>query len=595
MKHIIRWPGLIAFVVVMGLIIGGSWLFANTLVKSLIESQGTALVGAKVDVGDVQLSLIPAGIVISRLDVANADKPMQNVVSIAHISAQFDLLKALMGQLIIDDASVEGIQFGTARRTSGAVVKKVSPPEPPAEPSFVSEQLASLKSELPDSKELLAREPLMLDQRSEALEKNYQEKKAVWDQLQNQLPDNSKINNYEQRLKAITDSKIKSLADFQQKETELKQLKKDIKADRDLIKQARDHLQLSQQQFSEQLGALKDAPAEDRDRILSKYTFDESGLVNMSGLLFGEQIHQYLETALSWYQKVEPYLASEEKAETVRHERAEGRFVRFAENNPMPDFLIKNMAASAVLPAGKVSVALNNITHQQAVINRPTTLVAMSEVLNNLKRLDVNAVFDYRQKDNGHSTADFKLDDLLINNFKVVGGSDFPLVLESASSDMQGQLQLVDGSLHGTLHGSFSQTQFRAQADSGLLKRLAQAFAGIDQFSLDVTLGGSLRKPDIHISSDIDKLLKASMEQQLKEEIAAFRQQLEQELGEQLNKALKKVDIDGFADSEQSLDDKLKNLDNMLEAKLDDYVDQQKDEAKDKAKDKLKGKLKGLF
>src|SRR5690554_3384884 len=183
MNKVIRWPGLIAFVVIVALIGGGTYLFANSLLKSLIESQGTNLAGAKVDVGRVELSLSPAGVVIYQLDITDAEQPMQNVVSIDSISAQFNLLKAFMGQAIIHDASVNGMRFATPRKTSGAIVKKPKPKEK-TEPSFVQKQLASLGKELPDAKELLEREPLLVDERQKVITESYDANQAAWEKLE---------------------------------------------------------------------------------------------------------------------------------------------------------------------------------------------------------------------------------------------------------------------------------------------------------------------------------------------------------------------------------------------------------------------------
>ncbi len=594
MNKVIRWPGFIAFVVIVGLIGGGTYLFANSLLKSLIESQGTNLAGAKVDVGRVELSLSPAGVIIHQLDITDAEQPMQNLVSIDSISAQFNLLKAFMGQLIIHDASVNGMRFSTPRQISGAIVKKPKPKKVKAEPSFVEKQLTSLGKELPDAKGLLEREPLLMDERQKILNASYDAKQQAWEKLEPQLPNEKKIKEYEQRIKAITEGKIASLEDFKQAEDALKQLKNDIRQDKETLEQAKTQLKDSSKELSQQLRDLKDAPKEDRDRILSTYTFDQGGLVNMSGLLFGETIRDNLETALHWYERIAPYLASEDKVKEVKKERTKGRFVRFQEEKPYPDFLIENMAASAVLEAGAISAQARDITHQQAVQNRPTTLHVHSEVLRDVKRFDAKAVFDYRGK-KGHSTADFLVDEVDISDFRVSGGNDFPLTLQTAKSDMQGQLRLEDSKLSGQLHADFAKASFLTKEGKGLLALLSQAFADIHQFDLDVALGGSLRNPDISIRSDIDKQLKDSLETQVKAQVDEFRQEIEQQLAARLDAYLQEYDIQGFADNEQSLEGKINGLDALLKAKLDDFKDQQKQEVKTKGKEKLKKELKGLF
>lgn len=591
MNKVIRWPGLIAFAVVMGLIFGSVYFFANSLVKSLIESQGSDLVGAKVDVREVKLSLSPAGVVIRGLDVADADEPMSNIVSIDSIHAQFDLLKAFMGQLIIKDASVNGMEFGTARKTSGAIVKKPKP-EKPKEPSFVGEQIDLLTARLPDGKEALAREPLLIDERHKALEKSAAEKEQRWKQLEEAIPNNDKLAEYQKRIADLQKQKPKTPADLKALNDELKKIKNDIQNDKKTLQEAKEFISVAAKELSADLKALKDAPKEDRDRLLSKYTLDESGLANLSGLLFGADIQEKIETALYWYEKVAPFLESEDKEEEEKPQRATGRFVLFPEANPYPSFLIENLAASARLEMGELSATAKDITHEQHVQNRPTTLHVGSEVIRNVKRLDMNAVFDYRVKKQGKSVADFIFEQVAINDYKISSSSQMPLALEHAMAEMNGKLRFENNRLSGQLHSDFQQAKFATAEGKGLMLYLNQAFAEINRFNLEVGVAGSLKSPKLTIRSDIDKQLKNSVDRQLKQEIERFKQDIEQQLSQRLDEALAKLDLPGFDDEEKSLQEKLNNLDDMLKAKLDDFVDQQKQEAKDKAKDKAKDALK---
>lgn len=601
MGKFIRWPGLIAFVVVLGLLVGTTWLFANPLVKRLIESQGTALAGAKVEVGKVKLSLHPAGLVISQLDITASDNPMQNAVSIDKITAHFDLVKAFMGQLLIYDAQLEGVEFDTPRTTSGALRKQAPQPvqpAPPQQPSLAQQQLAKLNNQLPKANELLEREPLVTDERKNTLEHSYKTKHAAWQQLQQQLPDTNKLAHYEQQLKKITTTEINSLADLQRLEQELQQLKQAIRSDRDLLQQAKDQLQAAGQELADQLQQLKAAPKEDRDRILSKYTLDESGLVNMSGLIFGEEVSSKLATALLWYGRLAPYLASaspqDTQPEATQRQRSTGRFVRFAEFSPRPDFLLERLGATARLAAGELSIQAQDITHQQDVINRPTRLQITSTLLHNLENLDVQAVMDYRSNA-GYSRADFNLQRLKIQDFHISGSSDFPLSLRKAQGDLTGYLHLDSSQINGNLEGEFTQASFQTATASGLLGLLSQAFASLNQFDLQVKLSGNLNQPQFSLKSNLDNKLKDSVEQQVKAQIAALRHDLEQQLSQRLNSYLQEFNLAEFSANEKSLNEQLTSLDTLLEAKLDDFKEQKKQQVQDKAKDSLKQELRRLF
>ena len=589
MNRFIRWPGLIAFVVIMAVIVGGALLFANPLIKSGIERAGTAMVGARVDVGSVELSLSPAGLVIRDMDVTDADQPMQNAVSVERISFQFDLLKAFMGQLVIDEMDVSGMRFATPRQTSGAIERKPKPvKEKPQEPSFVSRQLQGLAGELPDSRELLAREPLLVDERKKNLDQDYSARKAAWEQMQQQLPDQGKIDEYERRLKAITDSNINSVAEFQEKKQALEQLQKDIRTDRNLMRESRDYLRESQSELGTQLDGLRRAPGEDRDRITEKYSFDQGGLANMSGLLFGEQIQYYLEQALYWYARAEPYISSDDaEGKPARPERDRGRFILFEEEDPTPVFLIRLANVSAHLPAGRVSATLRDVTHQQQVINRPTTLHVSSEVLNNVRELDVQAVFDYRGINN-HSTAEFTVREMTVSDLRISGGNDFPLVMEKARADFNGQLRLAERRLSGHMHGDFSEVDFVSGGSSSIAREMGAAFAGIDRFDLDAGLAGSLRRPDISIRSDIDQQLQRALRDRLEARKQQLRHDLDQQLNARLERYLEQYDLESLEQAEQQLNEKIASMDAMLREQLTDFEEQQKQELRDRSRNEIR-------
>ncbi|MCH7616157.1 MAG: AsmA family protein [Nitrospinae bacterium] len=117
----IRWWGLGIFVVLVAAI-GLLWLLVvDGLVKAKIEEEGTAAVGAKVELDAADLTLFPTGLTLTRLQVTNPDEPMTNLVEIARLTMNLDGLQLLGRKVIIDEMQVDGVQFGTARATSGAI------------------------------------------------------------------------------------------------------------------------------------------------------------------------------------------------------------------------------------------------------------------------------------------------------------------------------------------------------------------------------------------------------------------------------------------------------------------------------------------
>lgn len=119
--RLIRWKALIPLSIVLAAAAGLWWLFLDRAIERAIEAAGAEIVGAKVDVGSAHLSLRRGSLRIQRLEVANPDRPMTNLVAIGEIAAQVRLLPLLEKKLVVDTAAIRGVRFGTPRRSSGAL------------------------------------------------------------------------------------------------------------------------------------------------------------------------------------------------------------------------------------------------------------------------------------------------------------------------------------------------------------------------------------------------------------------------------------------------------------------------------------------
>ena len=128
----------------------------DSLVERGIETIGTKLVGATVELGAADVSFFPLGIELKRLEVTNPDEPMRNAVEAARIAFGMEALQLLRRKVIIDEMTVDGVRFNTERKTSGAIVKQAEQKKPETAASSFS--LPAL--DLPSARDILAKEDL---------------------------------------------------------------------------------------------------------------------------------------------------------------------------------------------------------------------------------------------------------------------------------------------------------------------------------------------------------------------------------------------------------------------------------------------------
>jgi hypothetical protein len=129
--------GLIVFVAVA---VAVWWLLVDRLVERGVEAVGSTLVGAKVELGAADVSLVPLGIELRHLEVANPDEPMRNAVEVARIAFGMEALQLLRRKVIIDEMTADGVRFNTERRplgrSSNNPIKGRSPKQRPRRSPF---------------------------------------------------------------------------------------------------------------------------------------------------------------------------------------------------------------------------------------------------------------------------------------------------------------------------------------------------------------------------------------------------------------------------------------------------------------------------
>lgn len=605
----IRWWGLGAFVVVIGGIAAFFMLAASPLIKSAIESFGSDAAGARVEVKSVSLSLAPLGIEVRGMTVANAEKPMENLVEFERAVADLEFGPLFLSKSIISDLSIDKLQFNTPRTTSGALEKLVSNSEGGS--SGKKEEETPVLEQLPSAEELLAREQLKTEAAGKAFQETYKTRKVELDEALEKVPSEADLKQYEADVKAIVSGDLKSLEDFQQRKAKLEALRKRFREDRKAVTEARDVIGETRTEVGERLRDLRDAPGQDLAMLKDKYQLNARGAANLSQLLFGPEVGEWAHEALYWYEKIKPYLASdgeEKAAEEEEPERLNGRYVHFPTSDPWPEFLIRKTGISAITPEGNLAIAGRDLTHQQAVLGRPAQIDIDGQELNQVKALNANLILDHRQSP-GRDTATLDVQDWQVNSADLgVGGTQ----LDSAMAQLQGMAQVSGDQLLSKLDAQFGQAAFTGDGQTLFAKELLSALHSIDQFTVDARATGDLADPEVQLGSDLDARLNAAFSRRLRQQ----QDKLEANLQSKLNARIDEFagpyasELKALNDMDASLTERFAKLEDLASAKLEDYAAQQKRKAeekarakaekekqklKNKAEDELKNSLKKLF
>lgn len=628
MKQWIRWPGLIGFVVVTVLLVAG-WLFAaGPLMKIALEAAGTKAVGAKVDVGSVDLTLSPLGLVIEDIQVTDVESPMANLVSIQRAEADVAFVPLLLGKGIVEEMSLTGVAFDTARTESGAIeisesesdvanAKKMqagdatakAADEKASEDASDDSALAGLDQALPSTDEILAKEPLQTVEQGKAFKQSYDTHKQAIDQTLADVPDAAALSSYEKRLNAILKGKFKSVDDFKQRQKEFNTLKQQFKQDKKAIAAAKKAIAEGKKDINNQWKTLASAPDSDYKILTEKYSLSGQGVSNLSALLFGKEGAEWSEKGLYYYEKISPMLESDsnkesdkasEESDSSAGSGSKGRFVHFKTDRPLPDVWIKKLAFSAQLDDGSVAVTVNNISNQQTVTGLPITLAARGDAIGQAKGVLINGVLDRTGKQ-AKDSFDLSIDRLNASNMDLGMAG---LKLDNSRVNIQANGNILDGQLNAAAKAGFTQSKFSTKDRTVVAKEMNNALARIPNFDVNVSAEGKLNAPKVGFNSDLDDKLQAIFAQVLKDKQKAFKKELKDKLKQKMldyagdrQDLLKELGV-----SEGNMSNLDKKLSSLSRKKLSSFEDQKKKEAKEKAdkkrkelEKKAKDKLKNLF
>ena len=116
-----RMARLVVLGVLVGAVIVFNFAFKDRLVTRGAESLLEGVFEAQAELSGVQFRPFQGEIAFSSLIIADADAPMQNLVELSSGVLRIDSWQLINGHVLIDELTVDGLQFGTPRERSGAL------------------------------------------------------------------------------------------------------------------------------------------------------------------------------------------------------------------------------------------------------------------------------------------------------------------------------------------------------------------------------------------------------------------------------------------------------------------------------------------
>ena len=251
-KSILLW--VVGFFVVLFLVY---FLFANTIIKLVLESKLGESYGAEVNIAEFDHSLFPTTVTLKGIALTNPTKPTHNQVLVGEANADVALAPLLDDEVIVNELNLLDVQFDRERASTGEVYRV-------PERSLSFDEIKSKAQEaVPSVDELLERNPLKTTAAIENAKAAYETYGEGLKTDYGNLPDKSRIDYYKTQVTQLKETNYQDPQALLQAKSAFDQLKEEMSADRARIADFTSKASNAKRELTEAISALKSAPQED--------------------------------------------------------------------------------------------------------------------------------------------------------------------------------------------------------------------------------------------------------------------------------------------------------------------------------------------
>ena len=560
-KSILLW--VVGFFVVLFLVY---FLFANTIIKLVLESKLGESYGAEVNIAEFDHSLFPTTVTLKGIALTNPTKPTHNQVLVGEANADVALAPLLDDEVIVNELNLLDVQFDTERASTGEVYRV-------PERSLSFDEIKSKAQEaVPSVDELLERNPLKTTAAIENAKAAYETYGEGLKTDYGNLPDKSRIDYYKTQVSQLKETNYQDPQALLQAKSAFDQLKEEMSADRARIADFTSKASNAKRELTEAISALKSAPQEDYALLKGVIAGDQAALSQVTYFVFGDKAAEYTEYLMSAMQIVMPLIQGEEKSEAPTE---------------IPSILVKEANVSVLWQNEAITSKWNNITNVHEVFGNPTTF-SIEAAGDLLKSFTSSGEF-WIDSSGVDASQVWSLAGVNMSNVAFSGNDTLDAVLTSALMATTGSMKVTDNTLTGTGDVDLQDLVMEATGSSDVTSAIANALQSLSSLSMTMLLDGTLSNPNFNIKSDLDnKLAQAALSQ-----LTASQQDKLDELNNKLNSMISNeqsllsgelVDVNSMLSAAQGDSEALQAL---LQTQLNSVVEQQKN----KLFDKLKGKF----
>jgi len=607
-----RWKGIIFLVAFIAILYILSLIFTNRLIENKIEDVGSSIVGAKVEIDDLDFSLTGLHIRWTKLQVTDPGNTMENMLETGETDFDFEFIPFLSGKVIVENIKLTGVQTGTDRETDGRIPdsEKIT-----SEDSFIGKTVKSLEEEVASNtidritsvKQNVNVDSILKFLEIESIDKmdnlktDLASKYDTWETKIKQIDIEQDARNIEQKIKSLDVNKAKTINGFQSTMSDIDQINNTIKSIDKTVSELRGDLSSDLKTVAQNLDNVDDWISEDYNRAMAKAKLPELTAENIGKIIFGKKLVNQVNQYLSYVGMARYYSDqfSSDKPEKQDPPRLEGQTIHFSGQNVQPDFWIKNIELSGQSADElKLAGTANHIVSDQKLIGKTTEFKIGGGKKNKIS-MNLLGSLNYLEEIPGESI------ELSYSGFSLAGTqlSDSKFLPDKVArgiGTLKGKLNLKGDTIDGNIKFLGKQLQFDRKPDSkpankfeGIVHSIVSEISAID---FTARIHGKQDNLKFSLDSNLDEIFADRMKNLVGKEIKIAKEKIKKEIDSKIN--THRAELNNYVSSKENyFNNEIKKYEDLVnkEKKLIDDKKKEVEKIFEKEKSNIKDKVKDLF
>jgi len=603
-KRIFKILGIFFLLVIV--IIAGLIIFRIPIADYLIETAGSRIAGAKVEVDGVYLKPFKLHISWERLQFTNNKDTWKNLFETGKCDFELAFKPLFAGKILIEKMQLEDMRFDTDRTSDGAIKQKEGKAEPSKLILALKANLEREKEKIPvfnpdflktkiDVNSLLEEFNFHTPTHADSIKEIAEDRYAFW----NNLIEN---NDYEERIKQV-EADIKSIN--VEEMNNLIQIQQNLTLAVDSYNTTKDlyeEIKTNNGQLENDLKRLKtlynDLPKwikADYENAVQLARLPDVSIQKIALMLFGERV-------------TDGVLAIMAQIEHIRNLSAEKKAAPRKERMPhLPAFWIKEISVSAY-PDEQLRLSGNilNLSSDQKKTGKPLDLklAGKDEKIGNLT---VNGLFDHRS-DITQDIVNVYADEIPIRDLTLANFDLLPRKLKRGTAKLYSNLNLTDELIKITIGFEAEDIQFdytsQPEMDERLVKVSRSISEAIDKITFDAGIVQKDKNFSFSLSSNLDKLISSQLKKVVQDEITRAKAEIEKKVYAEMSKY--KDQAESYINSNNAklqtkideINTRINQQKNRIEQKkneIENKIEEEKQKLESEAGEKLENELENLL